>query len=247
MRSRATVSSLAFYISLGAVSAQEQGPPPQVAIRAPYVRTPPEVVREMLKLAKVNRNDVVYDLGCGDGRIVIAAVREFGARGVGIDIEGERVREAQANARKAGVADRVEFRQQDLFQADISEATVVTLYLLRDVNLELRPKLLRDLKPGTRIVSHSFDMGDWKPDKEVQVNGSRLYYWVVPGSSTAPERRRFTLLSPAASPSHAAGLRPPSSGPTRIWFLPAGARECIGRSSAKPRAWRAGPGSVGLP
>ena len=143
----------------------------------------------MLKLAKVNRNDVVYDLGCGDGRIVIAAVREFGARGVGIDVEAERIREARANARKAGVADRVEFRQQDLFQADISEATVVTLYLLRDVNLELRPKLLRELKPGTRIVSHSFDMGDWKPDKELQVNGSRLYYWVVPEKT--PSRFRL--------------------------------------------------------
>jgi SAM-dependent methyltransferase len=185
MRSRATISSLAFYISLGAVCAQQQGPPPQVAIRAPYVRTPPEVVREMLKLAKVNRNDVVYDLGCGDGRIVIAAVREFGARGVGIDVEAERIREARANARKAGVADRVEFRQQDLFEADISEATVVTLYLLRDVNLELRPKLLRELKAGTRIVSHSFDMGDWKPDKELQVNGSKLYYWVVPEKASS--------------------------------------------------------------
>lgn len=180
LRCRAAISWLVFCTSPGAFNAQQQGPPPQVAIRAPYVRTPPEVVRAMLKLAKVSKHDVVYDLGCGDGRIIITAAREFGARGVGIDIEAQRVGEAQANARKAGVADRVEFRQQDLFQADISQATVVTLYLLEDVNLELRPKLLRELKPGTRIVSYSFDMGDWKPDQEVQVNGAKLYYWVVP-------------------------------------------------------------------
>jgi ribosomal protein L11 methylase PrmA len=135
---------------------------------------------EMLRLANVNKGDVVYDLGCGDGRIVIAAAEKFGARGVGIDIDPERIQEAQENARKAGVSARVRFRNEDLFEADISEATVVTLYLLPWVNLKLRPKLWSELKPGTRIVSHSHDMGDWKPEKEVEVDGETIYYWTIP-------------------------------------------------------------------
>jgi SAM-dependent methyltransferase len=146
----------------------------------PYVPTPEAVVQEMLRLAGVTKNDVVYDLGSGDGRIVIAAAQRFGARGVGIDIDPDRVAEATANARQAGVADRVTFRQQDLFEADIREATVVTMYLLPGVNERLRPKLLRDLRPGTRLVSHAFDMGDWKPERVVEAHGSTLYYWVVP-------------------------------------------------------------------
>ena len=156
----------------------------QVSIQAPYVQTPPEVVSAMLKLAGVRKDDLVYDLGCGDGRIVIAAARDFGARAVGVDINPARIREAQQNARRAGVRDRIEFRQQDLFDTDISRATVVTLYLLPEVNLALRPKLLRELKPGTRIVSNSFDMGDWRPDKVVQVAEGKLYYWVVPAGLT---------------------------------------------------------------
>jgi len=152
----------------------------QISIQAPYVQTPPEVVSAMLKLAGVRKDDLVYDLGCGDGRIVIAAVRQFGARGVCVDLNPARIREAQQNARRAGVRDRIEFLQQDLFDTDIRKATVVTLYLLPEVNLELRPKLLRELKPGTRIVSNSFDMGDWRPQKVVQVAGSKLYCWVVP-------------------------------------------------------------------
>lgn len=151
--------------------------------RAPdvvYVPTPVPVVNEMLRLANVKSNDVVYDLGSGDGRIVIAAAQERGARGVGIDINPERIREANQNAQKAGVSDRVQFRQQDLFQTDFSKATVVTLYLLPQLNVKLRPKLLRELKPGTRIVSHAFDMGDWKPQQVVEVNGQKVYYWVVP-------------------------------------------------------------------
>src|SRR6516165_10784083 len=125
----------------------------------PYVPTTEEAVRAMLKLADVKKADIVYDLGCGDGRIVIAAAKTYGARGVGIDIDPDRIREAKANAKKAGVENLVRFEQNDLFQADFREATVVTLFLLRSVNLKLRPKLLQDLKPGTRVVSNTFDMG----------------------------------------------------------------------------------------
>jgi SAM-dependent methyltransferase len=151
-----------------------------------YVPTPEAVVEKMLELAKVGKDDVVYDLGCGDGRIVITAAQKYGARGVGVDIDPQRIKESNENAKKAGVTDRVKFLQKDLFELDFSEATVVTLYLLPALNLKLRPKLLRDLKPGTRIVSHAFDMGDWKPDQVVTVpsDGSFLditvYYWVVP-------------------------------------------------------------------
>lgn len=145
----------------------------------PYVPTPYDVVEEMLKLAGVKKGDVVYDLGCGDGRIVVMAAQKFGARGVGIDINPERIQEANENAAKAGVTDRVKFIQQNLFDADIREATVVTLYLLPSVNLKLRPKLQEQLRPGARVVSHSFDMGDWKPDKEVEFNGRKLYLWVI--------------------------------------------------------------------
>lgn len=146
----------------------------------PYFTTPPAVVNEMLRLAQLSKNDVLYDLGSGDGRIVIAAAQKYGIRGVGIDIDPERIREANENARRAGVSDRVKFVQQDLFQADLREATVVTLYLLPSVNLKLRPKLLRDLKPGTRVVSHAFDMGMWRADHVIEVEGRAIYYWVVP-------------------------------------------------------------------
>jgi ubiquinone/menaquinone biosynthesis C-methylase UbiE len=157
----------------------------------PYVPTTEEAVKAMLKLANVKKNDVVYDLGCGDGRIVIAAAKEFGARGVGIDINPVRIGEAKENAKKASVEGSVRFEENDLFQADIHEASVVTLFLLSDVNLKLRPKLLRELKPGTRLVSNTFDMGDWKPDKEATVGDDdqenflshRLYLWIVPERS----------------------------------------------------------------
>jgi SAM-dependent methyltransferase len=161
--------------------AQEPGAAPKRAPDVPYVPTPHEVVAEMLRLANVTSKDVVYDLGCGDGRIVIAAAQKHGARGVGIDISPERIAEAQANAKAAGVADRVQFFEQDLFETDLSQATVITLYLLPDINLKLRPKLLQ-LKPGTRIVSHSFDMGDWKPQQTVQVNGRTVHYWTIPNN-----------------------------------------------------------------
>ena len=158
----------------------------------PYVPTPSKVVEEMLNVAGVTGNDILYDLGSGDGRIVITAAQKFGTQGVGIDINPKLIQEAFNNAQKAGVTDRVQFLQQDLFKADLSKATVVTLYLLRSVNLKLRPKLLKELKPGTRIVSHSFDMGDWKPDRVVIVNNRDrehvLYYWVVP--ETIPDHLR---------------------------------------------------------
>jgi SAM-dependent methyltransferase len=152
----------------------------------PYVPTPQEVVDEMLRMANVGKDDVVYDLGCGDGRLVITAVKKFGAkRGVGVDIDPQRIKESNENARAAGVADRVRFVEQDLFKADFKEATVVTLYLLPDVNLRLRPKLWSDLKPGTRVVSHAFDMGDWQPEKTASVEGRTIYFWTIPARPPA--------------------------------------------------------------
>src|SRR5258708_37228865 len=144
---------------------RQHGTPPRQP-DVPCVTTTQEAVQAMLKLADVTKNDVLYDLGCGDGRIVIAAAKMYGARGVGIDINPERIAEAKANAKKAGVENLVRFEENDLFQADFHEATVVTLFLLPNVNLKLRPKLLEQLKPGTRVVSNTFDMGDWKAEKE---------------------------------------------------------------------------------
>jgi predicted O-methyltransferase YrrM len=160
--------------------------PPAKKVRAdvPYVPTPQPVVDTMLSLANVNQNDVLYDLGSGDGRIVITAAQKFGTRGTGIEIDPELIKEANANAQSAGVTDKVKFVQQDLFNTDFSNASVVSLYLLPDVNKKLRPKLLSQLKPGTRIVSHDFDMGEWKPDKVVKIQGNdrqhTVYYWTVP-------------------------------------------------------------------
>lgn len=156
---------------------QNQTATPQLDV--PYVPTPIEVVDAMLKVAKVGKNDVLYDLGSGDGRIPITAAKRFGTRGFGVDIDPERIKEANVNAKKAGVSDRVKFAQQDLFKTDLSKATVITLYLLPRINLQLRPKLLK-LKPGTRIVSHAFDMGDWKPDRVLTVKGTNVYFWTVP-------------------------------------------------------------------
>jgi predicted O-methyltransferase YrrM len=168
---------------------QTQQPAPTVLAQqrqadVPYVPTPKEVVDRMLQLANVTGDDTLYDLGSGDGRIVITAAQRYGTRATGIDINPELVQQSQANAQAANVADRVEFVQQDLFQTDLSKATVVTLYLLPDINLKLRPKLLRELKPGTRIVSHDFNMGEWEPEQVVQVQTPNrqhtIYYWVVP-------------------------------------------------------------------
>jgi precorrin-6B methylase 2 len=159
--------------------------PAQAPLRAPdviYVPTPPEVVAAMLKVAKVGKGDIVYDLGSGDGRIVISAVKDFGAaRGTGIDINPERIKEANENAKTAGVTDRVRFLNQDLFTTPLGEATVVTLYLLPSLNLKLLPKLKAELKPGTRIVSHAFDMGnEWAPEQTIDVDGRRVYFWTIP-------------------------------------------------------------------
>ena len=151
----------------------------------PDVRTPLTVVNEMLRLADVTATDVVYDLGSGDGRILIAAARDRGARGVGLEIDPALVAQSAERARRLGLADRLSFRQQDLFEADLTPATVVTLYLSPDLNRRLRPKLLSELRPGARIVSHSFDMGDWAPARTLQVSSNEgshtLYLWVVPG------------------------------------------------------------------
>ena len=167
------------------VHAQE---PEKKKLDVPYVPTPQSVVDAMLSLAAVNKDDVVYDMGCGDGRIVITAAKKYGARGVGVDIDPDRIKEANANAKQAGVSDRVKFVEQDLFQTDFKGASVVTLYLLPDINLKLRPKLLSELKPGTRVVSHAFDMGDWKPDKTERVDGDRtIYFWIVPEKKTAKQ------------------------------------------------------------
>jgi len=145
----------------------------------PYVPTPPAIVEAMLKLGQIRNSDFVIDLGCGDGRIVVMAAEKFGARGIGYDLNPERISEANENAKRAGVVDRVKFVEKNLFEADIHEATLVTLYLLPDVNLKLRPRLLRDLKLGSRIVSNSFNMGDWMPDQKVEVAGKTLYFWEV--------------------------------------------------------------------
>jgi tRNA G37 N-methylase Trm5 len=144
-----------------------------------FVPTPHEVVDEMLKLARVGKGDVLYDLGSGDGRIPVAAAKRFGIRAVGIDIDPQRIKEANENARKNGVAKLVTFKNEDLFKTDFKDATVITLYLLPDLNVKLRPRLL-ELKPGTRIVSHQFDMGTWVPDKKVELNGRTVYLWTVP-------------------------------------------------------------------
>jgi SAM-dependent methyltransferase len=146
-----------------------------------FVSTPPDVVDAMLKELEVKSTDIVYDLGSGDGRILITAAQRYGARGVGIEIDPALIKTAEENARKAGVADKVRFMEADLFEADIREATVVTLYLLEDLNVRLRPKLLRDLKPGTRIASHRFRMGDWQPEKALSVGDRAVYFWTVPG------------------------------------------------------------------
>src|SRR5262245_49762283 len=158
-------------------------PQPRKPVQQPdviYVPTPHEVVDDMLRLANVRKGDMLYDLGSGDGRIAIAAAKKFGIKAVGIDIDPERIKEATENAKKAGVSHLVTFRQEDLFKADFKDATVVTLYLLPDLNVKLRPKLWEDLKPGTRIVSHQFDMGTWKPEKRLDSGGRTVYLWIIP-------------------------------------------------------------------
>ena len=172
-------------LALGLLASE---PAAAVLEEVPFVVTPDNVTLEMLKLANVGPRDYVIDLGSGDGRIVIVAAKRFGARGLGVEIVPDLVKQSRENAKRAGVEERAEFREQDLFETDLSKATVVTLYLLPDVNLALRPKL-RMLRPGTRIVSHDWDMGDWKPDRTVVVDApdkkigreksSRIHLWVI--------------------------------------------------------------------
>ena len=200
---RATCLLAAYCLSLGSVGATSggwllsapAGYATYAAVQVPgderrpdvvYVPTPPDVVDAMLKVAKVTKDDIVYDLGSGDGRIVVAAAKQYGATGVGIDIDPQRIKEAQENARAAGVTDKVRFLNADLFETDISKATVVTLYLLPSLNLKLRPRLLKMLKPGTRVVSHSFDMGDWKPEQSLNVDGRWVYFWTIPPGGVLP-------------------------------------------------------------
>ena len=181
MRLPTVVLSFVIIATFAAPSSARQAAPE--ALRSPdviYVPTPQEVVAAMLTLAEVTQFDVVYDLGSGDGRVPITAARSYAARGVGIDIDPARIKEANENLRTAGVEDKVRFLNQDLFTSDISEATVVTLYLLPSLNLKLIPKLNAELKPGTRVVSHAFDMGQIRPEQTQNVNGRTIYLWTVP-------------------------------------------------------------------
>jgi len=162
-----------------------------------FEATPDEVVDAMLQMAGVTQEDIVYDLGCGDGRFVITAAKNFGARGVGVDIDPVRIKESNENANKAGVTNRVKFFEGDLFKTDIREATVVTLYLLNELNVLLRPKLFHELKPGTRIISNTFDMGEWEPDDIGQVRNKTFYYWVIP--ARAAGKWRWSITSPAGT------------------------------------------------
>jgi hypothetical protein len=176
---RAFLTALAASSSVPLLAQQAPKRSPDV----PYVPTPQPVVEAMLKLGEVKKGDILFDLGSGDGRIPITAAKMFQVRGTGIDINPERISEAEANARNEKVTNMVKFLNQDLFEANISDATVVTLYLLPSINLKLRPKLFKDLKPGTRIVSHSFDMGEWEPEKKIEVDGRYIYLWRIPAKA----------------------------------------------------------------
>jgi ribosomal protein L11 methylase PrmA len=182
--------ALAFNERTSLVQGQEQKERPKLTV--PYVPTPQDVVEKMLELAQVTKDDVVYDLGCGDGRIVVTAAKKYGAKGVGVDLDPERVKDSLANVKKAGVEKLVTIREGDVLKTDVSNATVVCLYLLPNVNLQLRPILQKQLKPGARIVCHDFDMGDWKPVKTVEVSdkdGSdhTLYLFKIEGKGDKPQ------------------------------------------------------------
>jgi SAM-dependent methyltransferase len=171
----AIMSSLALLGSL--IADDREG----VKLDAPYWPTPQKTVEKMLEVAKVTKKDIVYDLGCGDGRMVIAAAKKYGTRGVGVDLDPARIREARANAQREGVEALVTFKVEDMFQTDIREATVVLLYLLPELNRRLKPKLFAELRPGARVVSHDWDMGrDWPPDKYVKLGGDGIYLWIMP-------------------------------------------------------------------
>lgn len=173
--------------SAGAAEATASSPNKKLDVW--YVPTPHEIVERMLDVAKVRAGDVVYDLGCGDGRMVIAAAKKYGTRGVGVDLDPARIREARANAKRAGVEAMVTFKVADMFETDIREATVVLLYLLPELNRRLKPKLFAELRPGARVVSHDWDMGrDWPPDDYVKLGTDGIYLWIMPepGSGKGP-------------------------------------------------------------
>jgi ribosomal protein L11 methylase PrmA len=172
------IGVLLLTVAAAVVFAQDRQPKHEPDV--PFVPTPQEVVDEMLKLANVHKGDVLFDLGCGDGRIVISAVKQYGIEAYGVDIDPERIDESRANAQKAGVAGKARFIEGDLFETDIGKASVVTLYLLHSVNLKLKPKLLAELKPGSRVVSNTFSMDDWQPVKTIEAKGRTLYLWIIP-------------------------------------------------------------------
>ena len=172
----AGLATAAWMAAASAAAQQAKGPTPDIH----FVPTPPKIVDAMLKLARITAADVIYDLGSGDGRIVITASQQYGARGIGVEIDPELIKEATKRARKAGVADHVTFLQADLFKTDLSEASVVTLFLSASINRRLEAKLKRELKPGSRIISHRFPIDDWTPDEDVLVKGTHVYLWSIP-------------------------------------------------------------------
>jgi len=193
-----------FAIHVAALAALTLSPARALEPRVPYVPTPQDVVERMLEIAKVGPHDYLIDLGSGDGRIVVTAARKYGTRGFGVDLNPERIRESTENARRAGVSEKVAFYQRDLFETSLTDATVITMYLLPQVNIELRPRLL-ELKPGTRLVSHDFDMGDWKPDTHIKMDAkdkyggaggdSEIYFWIVPARVAGVWRWALPVVS----------------------------------------------------
>jgi len=192
----ATILAAAFPGHTGSALAQSILPQEEPRLDVIYVPTPQEVVDRMLDMAGVKSGDMMIDFGCGDGRMVVSAAKR-GARGLGVDINPARIQEANENARRAGVTDRVEFKIADLFKEGLSRADVMAMYLLTDINLRLRPKILDTMKPGTRIVSHAFDMGDWQPDQRDTVSGKNVFMWYVPakvaGKWTVADGQNMTL------------------------------------------------------
>jgi SAM-dependent methyltransferase len=179
-----TLSSASESSQIDGVTVSDMGSKKGLNLDVPYEPTSYEIAEEMLRMANVQKDDLLYDLGCGDGRIVIMAAKERGTRGVGVDLDPQRIKESVENAKKASVTGKVRFLRQDLFKTDFRDATVMMLYLWPEVNLRLRPKLLAELKPGTRVVSHSHTMGDWEPDARSVVSNHNLYFWVIPANVT---------------------------------------------------------------
>jgi trans-aconitate methyltransferase len=179
-RRAALTGAVAFIAAPAIVGRAYAQAEPVPRLDVPFVPTPQQVVDKMLELAKIQKGDFLIDLGSGDGRIPVTAAQRFGVKALGVDINPQRIKEANERAQEAKVTGLVEFRQEDLFQTDISQANVLTMYLLPSVNMKLRPKILSDMRPGSRVVSHAFDMGDWAPEQKVTVDGRTVYLWTVP-------------------------------------------------------------------